>query len=118
MRLKLVLGPMVVCWSRGVPEHRDRPDVHSRPSGVKLVTILREYELRLRSPIIPSAGPLTENLDNVKRMEDTQTGVCHFSLFFRNRTSSLHAPIASKSAPINLEVRPASFQHTAGPAHG
>jgi hypothetical protein len=42
--LKLVLGSMVVCWIRGVPEHRSGPEVHGGCSGVKLVPILRGYE--------------------------------------------------------------------------
>ena len=44
MQLKLVLGSVVVRWSRGVPEHRGSSEVHGDPSGVKLVPILREYE--------------------------------------------------------------------------
>jgi dihydroorotate dehydrogenase (fumarate) len=29
---------------------------------------------QLRSPIVPSASPLTERLDNVKRLEDAGAG--------------------------------------------
>ena len=39
-----VLGSMVVCRNRGVPEHRGGPKVHGGSSRVELVPILREYE--------------------------------------------------------------------------
>ena len=65
--------------------------------------------LHLRSPIIPSAGPLTENLDNVKRMEDTQTGVCHISLFFRNRNQAFMHPSLRKAHLLILKCDPPVF---------
>src|SRR5215471_16805567 len=44
--------------------------------------------LHLSSPIIPSAGPLTENLDSVKRMEDAGRLSHRVSLSFRRATPS------------------------------
>ena len=41
--------------------------------------------LHLRSPIIPSAGPLTENLDNVKRMEDAGAAAIVFHSLFEEQ---------------------------------
>ncbi|MGA8658915.1 MAG: dihydroorotate dehydrogenase-like protein [Chthoniobacterales bacterium] len=41
--------------------------------------------LHLRSPIVPSAGPLTENLDNVKRMEDAGAGAIVFHSLFEEQ---------------------------------
>ena len=31
MQFELVLGTMVVCWSRGVPKHRGSPKSHGGP---------------------------------------------------------------------------------------
>ena len=41
--------------------------------------------LHLRSPIVPSAGPLTENLDNVKRMEDAGAPAIVFHSLFEEQ---------------------------------
>ena len=41
--------------------------------------------LRLRSPIVPSAGPLTENLDMIKRMEDAGAAAIVFHSLFEEQ---------------------------------
>ena len=41
--------------------------------------------LHLHSPIVPSASPLTENLDNVKRMEDAGAGAIVFHSLFEEQ---------------------------------
>jgi hypothetical protein len=41
--------------------------------------------LHLRSPIVPSACPLTENLDNVKRLEDAGAGAIVFHSLFEEQ---------------------------------
>src|SRR5690349_5498568 len=50
--------------------------------------------MKLRSPLVVSANPLTENLDNIKRMEDIGAGaVVLFSLFeeqIRQEQQALH----------------------------
>ena len=64
--------------------------------------------LHLRSPIIPSASPLTENLDNVKRMEDAGGAALVFHSFFaeqlfhgqRDFFSQLRRANASVQVPI------------------
>jgi dihydroorotate dehydrogenase (fumarate) len=41
--------------------------------------------LHLRSPIVPSASPMTENLDNVKRMEDAGAAAIVFHSLFEEQ---------------------------------
>jgi dihydroorotate dehydrogenase (fumarate) len=40
---------------------------------------------QLRSPIVPSASPLTERLDNVKRLEDAGAGAIVFHSLFEEQ---------------------------------
>src|ERR1041384_7434273 len=47
--------------------------------------------MTLRSPLVPSASPLSEEIDNIKRMEDAGAGaVVLYSLFEEQLTSSQH----------------------------
>jgi len=49
--------------------------------------------LHLQSPIVPSASPLTENVDNVKRMEDAGAAAIVFhSLFEEQLHNGRHEP--------------------------
>ena len=49
---------------------------------------------KLRTPLVPSASPLSENIDNIKRMEDAgASAVVFHSLFeeqMRRRPHELH----------------------------
>ena len=50
--------------------------------------------LKLRTPLVPSASPLSENFDNIKRMEDAgASAVVLHSLFeeqLRHEATTLH----------------------------
>src|SRR5512143_3184908 len=47
--------------------------------------------LRLSSPLVPSASPLSKNLDNIRRMEDAgAAAVVMYSLFEEQITAESH----------------------------
>src|SRR6266496_6661871 len=41
--------------------------------------------LKLRTPLVPSASPLSENLDNIKRMEDAGASAVAFHSLFEEQ---------------------------------
>ena len=80
--------------------------------------------LHLRSPIVPSAGPLTENPDNVKRMEDAGAGAIVFHSLFEEQlhhgqrdfysrldqgTESFAEPLPEITQQENFPVDPAEY---------
>jgi len=80
--------------------------------------------LHLRSPIIPSAGPLTENLDNVKRMEDAGAAAIVFHSLFEEQlphgqhdffsqldqgTESFAEPLPNIPYPQRFRIDPAQY---------
>ena len=54
---------------------------------------------RLRSPIVPSSSPLTERLDNVKRLEDAGAGAIVFHSLFEEQFSQEQREILSRVEP-------------------
>ena len=58
--------------------------------------------LKLRTPLVPSASPLSENLDNIKRMEDAgASAVVLHSLFeeqlrHESHTCTITSPTARR----------------------
>jgi dihydroorotate dehydrogenase (fumarate) len=77
--------------------------------------------LHLRSPIVPSASPLTENLDNVKRLEDAGAAAIVFHSLFEEQfhpgrhrffsrldqgTESFAEPLTNFPHPENFSVDP------------
>lgn len=53
----------------------------------------------LRSPIVPSASPLTERLDNVKRLEDAGAGAIVFHSLFEEQLTPERREIISRTEP-------------------
>src|SRR3954454_15604237 len=52
----------------------------------------RYLGMTLRSPLVPSASPLSEEIDNIKRMEDAGAGaVVLYSLFEEQLSQQEHA---------------------------
>ena len=68
--------------------------------------------LKLRTPLVPSASPLSENLDNIKRMEDAgASAVVLHSLFeeqLRQESHTLHYHLThgTESYPESLTYFP------------
>lgn len=77
--------------------------------------------LKLRSPLVASASPLSENVDNIKRMEDSGAGaVVLFSLFeeqIRRERESLHHYLlyGTESFAEALTYLPEPDEYHAGP---
>lgn len=77
--------------------------------------------LKLRTPLMPSASPLCEKLDNLKRMEDAgASGVVLQSLFeeqIRADRATLEASLAQSadSSPEALNYLPSPREFAAGP---
>ena len=73
--------------------------------------------LHLRSPIVPSACPLTERLENVKRLEDAGAGAIVFHSLFeeqlhpgrREIISGVEPGIANMTEPITYTLPPQDF---------
>jgi len=74
--------------------------------------------LRLRSPIVPSAGPLTENLDMIKRMEDAGAAAIVFHSLFEEQLqegrhdffSRLNQGTEDFMEPLPGPLRPEGFR--------
>ncbi|HVO43119.1 MAG TPA: dihydroorotate dehydrogenase-like protein, partial [Aggregatilineales bacterium] len=77
--------------------------------------------LNLRSPLVPSASPLSESLDNIKRMEDMGAGaVILYSLFeeqlaARQRDLHYHMTFGTESFAEALTYFPEPPQFHVGP---
>ena len=69
---------------------------------MKLVTTY--LGLKLRTPLVPSASPLSEKLDNIKRMEDAgASAVVFHSLFEEHYSVQQHHPLPA--VQIDLPYR-------------
>jgi dihydroorotate dehydrogenase (fumarate) len=77
--------------------------------------------LRLRTPLVPSASPLSESLDNIKRMEDAgASAVVMHSLFeehisFERHQFLHHLTHGTESYPEALTYFPEMHELTVGP---
>ena len=77
--------------------------------------------LKLRTPLVPSASPLSENLDNIKRMEDAgASAVVLHSLFeeqLRQESHTLHYHLThgTESYPESLTYFPEPEEFRFGP---
>src|ERR687886_482126 len=76
--------------------------------------------MKLRSPLVPSASPLSEELDNVKRMEDAgAAAVVLYSLFEEQLTSSQPEAVVGheidESSPPKPEVFPRQSRYRRRP---
>ena len=77
--------------------------------------------LKLRTPLVPSASPLSENLDNIKRMEDAgASAVVLHSLFeeqLRHESHTLHYHLThgTESYPESLTYFPEPEEFRFGP---
>jgi dihydroorotate dehydrogenase (fumarate) len=77
--------------------------------------------LKLRNPIVPSAGPLSESIDNYKRMEDYgAAAVVNYSLFeeqITHETFELHHHLThgTESYAESLDFFPEPEQYVLGP---
>ena len=78
--------------------------------------------MKLRTPIVPSASPLSEDLDNIKRMEDAgAAAVVCYSLFeeqIRLERYELHHHLTAgtESYPESLTYFPEPTEFKSGPA--
>ena len=78
--------------------------------------------MKLRTPIVPSASPLSEDLDNIKRMEDAgAAAVVCYSLFeeqIRLERYELHHHLTAgtESYPESLTYFPEPAEFKSGPA--
>lgn len=77
----------------------------------------------LRSPIVPSASPLTEKLDNIKQMEDSGAGAVVFHSLFEEQITKErwelhhHLTYATESFPEALTFFPEPDEIAVGPEH-
>ncbi|NUO82142.1 dihydroorotate dehydrogenase-like protein, partial [candidate division KSB1 bacterium] len=77
--------------------------------------------MKLRSPLVPSASPLSEEIDNVRAMEDAGAGaVVFYSLFeeqLRLDTFELnhHLTYGTESFPEALSYFPQPVEYHLGP---
>lgn len=77
--------------------------------------------LSLKNPIVPSASPLTRNLDNIRRMEDAGAGaVTFYSLFeeqIEHEQKMMHhfLDYTAYSSPEALTYFPEPAEYAAGP---
>ncbi|MEO8350642.1 MAG: dihydroorotate dehydrogenase-like protein [Chthoniobacteraceae bacterium] len=66
--------------------------------------------MKLRTPLVPSASPLSENLDNIKRMEDAGASAIVFhSLFEEQIRANLYE--AHRGRPRTREPYPDALDH-------
>ena len=71
--------------------------------------------MKLRSPLVPSASPVSENIDNIKRMEDAGAGaVVMHSLFEEQLTQERyelhhHLTYGTESFPEELAIEQAMY---------
>lgn len=81
----------------------------------------RYLGMKLRTPLVPSASPLSENLDNIKRMEDAgASAVVLHSLFEEQLTREQealehHLTHGTESFAEALSYLPAPEEYRAGP---
>jgi dihydroorotate dehydrogenase (fumarate) len=81
----------------------------------------RYLGLNLRSPLVPSASPLSDNLDNIKRMEDAgAAAVVFYSLFEEQLTRErealdYHLQHGTESFAESLTYLPAHVPFRVGP---
>ncbi len=81
----------------------------------------RYLGMKLRTPLVPSASPLSENLDNIKRMEDAgASAVVLYSLFEEQMTRERealehHLTHGTESFAEALSYLPAPEEFRAGP---
>ena len=61
--------------------------------------------LTLTSPLVASAGPLSESLDNIRRMEDAGAGAVVLSLALRGADRAREPPSRSSSLSRDRELR-------------
>jgi len=60
---------------------------------MKLATTYLGFELR--TPLVPSASPLSEKLDNIKRMEDAGASAVVFHSLFEEQLRPENHPMAA-----------------------
>ena len=81
----------------------------------------RYLGMKLRTPLVPSASPLSENLDNIKRMEDAgASAVVLYSLFEEQLTRERdalehHLTHGTESFAEALSYLPAPEEYRSGP---
>ena len=65
---------------------------------MKLVTTYLGF--KLRTPLVPSASPLSEKLDNVKRMEDAGASAVVFHSLFEEQLRPANHPMRHFATPF------------------
>lgn len=62
--------------------------------------------MKLRTPLVPSASPLSEKLDNIKRMEDAGASAVVFHSLFEEQLRPANHPMrrSSESYPRESAV--------------
>lgn len=65
--------------------------------------------MKLRTPLVPSASPLSENLDNIKRMEDAGAAAVVLHSLFEEHTihesTQLHHRLAHEAESLTGTIR-------------
>ena len=64
----------------------------------------RYLGMTLRTPLVPSASPLSDNLDNVKRMEDAGAAAVVFHSLFEEHILEREPATKSPSDPWHREL--------------
>jgi dihydroorotate dehydrogenase (fumarate) len=78
-----------------IPRRAPRQPRRQTPDGDQAMNLTTKYlGLDLRTPLVPSASPLSEDIDNLKRMEDAGASAIVFHSLFeeqiRHETHTLH----------------------------
>lgn len=76
--------------------------------------------MKLRTPLVPAASPLSENLDNIKRMEDAGAAALVLHSLFEENVCQESAPVDDRSRPgtENFDGSPAYFPERNHPTIG
>jgi dihydroorotate dehydrogenase (fumarate) len=102
---------------------RIRPDVHpSLYFGERIMDLTTRYlGLNLRTPLVPSASPLSDELDNIKRMEDAGASAVVLHSLFEEQVRSeqdaiqYHLMYGTDSFPESLTFFPKLAEFSTGP---
>src|SRR6185295_17587186 len=71
--------------------------------------------MKLRTPLVPSASPLSENFDNIKRMEDAGASAIVFHSLFEEQIRA-DSSVGHQGLPRAGEPYPEALTHFPEPA--
>ena len=97
----------------------------SDPIETKPMNLATTYlGFKLRTPLVPSASPLSENIDNIKRMEDAGASAIVFHSLFEEQVRRNHHELQFLSraghgslTPRHSPISPSRRSSRSGPKH-